>query len=76
MDRADWQVSRDYHSLSISQFYGQHWKIVIPKDTDKILMRWKVSDNEYRVIFGDLYAETVTTEKLTELEKDLPKLQS
>jgi len=36
-------------------------------------MRWKVSDNEYRVIYGDLHAETVTPEKLSELENALPK---
>jgi len=51
-------------------YYG---KIVAPKDADKVLMRWKVSDKEYRVIFGDLHAETVTKEKLAELEKALPK---
>ena len=51
-------------------YYG---KTVTPKDVDKVLMRWKVSDNEYRVIFGDLHAETVTPEKLAELEKALPK---
>jgi hypothetical protein len=51
-------------------YYG---KTVTPKDTDKVLMRWKVSDNEYRVIYGDLHAETVTPEKLAELEAALPK---
>jgi hypothetical protein len=51
-------------------YYGE---TVTPKDTDKVLMRWKVSDNEYRVIFGDLHTQTVTAEKLAELEKDLPK---
>jgi len=51
-------------------YYG---KIVTPKDADKVLMRWKVSDSEYRVIYGDLHAETVTPEKLAELEKALPK---
>jgi hypothetical protein len=51
-------------------YYG---KTVTPKDADKVLMRWKVSDNEYRVIFGDLHAETVTPEKLAELEAPLPK---
>jgi len=51
-------------------YYG---KTVTPKDADKVLMRWKVSDNEYRVIFGDLHAETVSPEKLAELEKALPK---
>ncbi len=51
-------------------YYGE---TVAPKDADKILMRWKVSDSEYRVIYGDLHAETVTPEKLSELEKNLPK---
>ena len=49
-------------------YYG---KTVTPKDGDKVLVRWKVSDNEYRVIFGDLRAKTVTAEQLTELEKGL-----
>jgi hypothetical protein len=51
-------------------YYG---KIVTPKDTDKVLMRWKVSENEYRVIFGDLHTQTVTAEVLANLEKNLPK---
>ena len=51
-------------------YYG---KTVTPKDADKVLMRWKVSDNQYRVIYGDLHAETVTAERLAELEADLPK---
>ncbi|MFH1717354.1 MAG: hypothetical protein ABIF19_08395 [Planctomycetota bacterium] len=51
-------------------YYGE---TVTPKDADKVLMRWKVSDNEYRVIYGDLHAETVTPEKLAELEAALPK---
>ena len=51
-------------------YYG---KTVAPKDSDKVLMRWKVSDNEYRVIYGDLHAESVSPEKLEELEAALPK---
>jgi hypothetical protein len=51
-------------------YYG---KTVTPKDADKVLLRWKLSDNEYRVIYGDLHAETVTPEKLVELEKLLAK---
>ncbi|HPC93646.1 MAG TPA: hypothetical protein PLU87_01790 [Sedimentisphaerales bacterium] len=51
-------------------YYG---KTVTPQDADKVLLRWKVSDSEYRVIFGDLHAETVSPEKLAELEKALPK---
>jgi hypothetical protein len=51
-------------------YYG---KAVTPKDADKVLLRWKLSDTEYRVIFGDLHAETVTPQKLAELEKTPPK---
>ncbi len=51
-------------------YYG---KTVTPKEADKILMRWKISDKEYRVIYGDLHAESVSPEKLSELEAALPK---
>lgn len=51
-------------------YYGE---TVTPADTNKVLLRWKISDNEYRVIFGDLRVETVTPEKLAELESSLPK---
>jgi len=54
-------------------YYGE---FVTPKDADLVLMRWKVSDNEYRVIYGDRHAETVTTEVLKELEKKLPNTPS
>ena len=47
-------------------YYGQS---VTPKDSNMVLFRWKVSDNEYRVIFGDLSAKTVTAEELAKLEK-------
>ncbi len=33
-----------------------------------VLMRWKTGDDEYRVIFGDLTIEDVSTEELAELE--------
>jgi len=51
-------------------YYGE---FVTPEDTDQVLMRWKVSENEYRVIFGDLQAETVDSDVLTELESTLPQ---
>jgi len=51
-------------------YYGES---VTPADADKVLLRWKISDSEYRVIYGDLHAETVTPEKLAELEAALPK---
>ena len=47
-------------------YYGQ---TVGPDDHEAALMRWKISDDQYRVIFGDLSARTVTGEQLAELEK-------
>jgi hypothetical protein len=47
-------------------YYGES---VSPGDGDKVLMRWKVSDNEYRIIFGDLSVGNATAEELGELER-------
>lgn len=46
-------------------YYGDK---VTSEDVDAVLMRWKISDDEYRVIFGDLTAENVSAEQLEELE--------
>ena len=46
-----------------------HGESVGPEDVGAVLMRWKTGQNEYRVIFGDLSAGTVTGEQLAELEK-------
>jgi len=51
-------------------YYGN---VVTPKDADKVLLRWKLSDTQYRVLFGSLHAETVDAPTLAELEKNLPK---
>ncbi len=51
-------------------YYGE---FVTPEDADQVLMRWKVSDDEYRVVFGGLHVETVTADVLAELEKTLPR---
>ena len=48
-------------------YYGE----TVGKDADAVLMRWRISDNQYRVIFGDLSAENVTTAELAELEKTI-----
>lgn len=44
-------------------------KTVGAEDKDKVLFRWKLEDGKYRVVFGDLRAETVSGDKLKELEK-------
>ena len=47
-------------------YYGQ---TVGPNVTNKVLLRWKLDDGRYRVIFGDLSIKNVTGEELAELEK-------
>jgi hypothetical protein len=46
-------------------YYGE---TVGPGDADAVLLRWKVSDDQYRVIYGDLTARNVSAEQLTQLE--------
>ncbi len=46
-------------------YYGDK---VTASDTDAVLMRWKISDEQYRVSFGDLRVENVSQKKLAELE--------
>ena len=43
-------------------------KTVKQADKDKVLLRWKLDDGRYAVIFGDLRSETVTSERLRALE--------
>ncbi|MGA2092362.1 MAG: hypothetical protein ABSH16_03000 [Sedimentisphaerales bacterium] len=47
-------------------YYG---KDVTAGDANAVLMRWKISEGKYRVIFGDLTAEDVNTEQLKEMEQ-------
>ncbi|MFC1792907.1 outer membrane lipoprotein carrier protein LolA [Planctomycetota bacterium] len=47
-------------------YYGE---TVGPEDTDAILLRWKVSDNEYRIIFGNLSVGSATAEELADIEQ-------
>jgi hypothetical protein len=51
-------------------YYGN---VVGPNDADKVLLRWKTGDDEYRVIYGNLTAEAVSAERLAELESKIPK---
>jgi hypothetical protein len=46
-------------------YYGD---TVTSDDVNAVLVRWKISDDEYRVIFGDLTAKDVSAEDLAELE--------
>jgi len=50
-----------------------HGDVVTPKDIELPLLRWKASDTEYRVLFGDLHAATVDAKTLANLEAALPQ---
>lgn len=47
-------------------YYGD---TVTADDVDAVLMRWKISDDQYRVIFGNLSTKNVSAAELAELEK-------
>ncbi len=47
-------------------WYGE---TVTERDVDRVLLRWRLEDGTYRVIFGDLHTETVSPERLAELEQ-------
>jgi outer membrane lipoprotein-sorting protein len=49
-------------------YYGDR---VTAEDADSVLMRWKVSEDQYRIIFGDLSTVDVTAEELVEFETPL-----
>ena len=55
-------------------YYGDR---VDPKDKMAILMHWKLSDDQYGVILGDLSARTVSSTTLIRLQarmlRDCPK---
>ena len=46
-------------------YYGDKVSIESP---EAVLFRWKINDDTYRVVFGDLRTEDVSAEKLVELE--------
>jgi hypothetical protein len=71
------------HLAATGMFYGElfieykdvayHGKVISASDKDLPLLRWKISDEKYRVIFGDLRIEEVRTTELTGIEANLPK---
>jgi outer membrane lipoprotein-sorting protein len=59
------QIANDLILNSDAAYYG---KTVKPGDKEKVLLRWKLDDGHYEVIYGDLRIETVTAERLRTLE--------
>lgn len=39
-----------------------------PKDSNSVLMHWKLSDGKYRAVFGDLREEEVSADELIKLQ--------
>ena len=46
-------------------YYGDS---IDPSDNNAVLIQWKVSDGQYKVVFGDLREETVSAEELIRLQ--------
>ena len=61
-----WNIGQDIlRNNPDAAYYGM---TVGPEDKDKVLFRWRLDDGSYRILYGDLRFETVTAEKLRELE--------
>lgn len=66
------QAPADFYNTTLVKenkepvYYGE---TVEPGDSSKVLLRWKLDDDQHRVIYGDLSVKTVTAEELAELEK-------
>ncbi|UCE47225.1 MAG: hypothetical protein JSW47_16675, partial [Phycisphaerales bacterium] len=52
-------------------YYGDR---VSAESPEAVLFRWKIDDDTYRVVFGDLRTEDVSAQKLAELEA-LPNIK-
>ncbi len=67
-------IKLKYAAAHVGQLEGQgkepmyYSQTVTAADTEKVLLRWKLNDTQYRVIFGDLRIEDVTSARLTALE--------
>jgi hypothetical protein len=49
-------------------YYGDS---VDPQDSNAVLIQWKLSDGQYKVVFGDLREETVSAEELIKLQAQM-----
>ena len=46
-------------------YYGE---VIVRQDSNSVVMHWKVSGGEYRVMFGDTREKTVSSEELIKLQ--------
>jgi outer membrane lipoprotein-sorting protein len=81
IEKQDEYTSALTDTLQAAIFYAQlvgkdavyHGDSVMAEDTESVLLRWKVSEGVYRVVFGDLSTGNFSVEELAELEAALPK---
>jgi hypothetical protein len=79
IEKQDEYTNELMNILQVGTFYaqlaGMEKEVVYYGDTvtadnpEAVLLRWKVSDGVYRVVFGDLSAGNFSAEELAELEK-------
>ncbi len=48
--------------------FRYHGQTVAPKETEKVLLRWRTDEGRYRVLYGDLHFATVDATALKKLE--------
>jgi hypothetical protein len=65
---ATWGFSHINSILRDNADSAYHGKTVGPEDKDKVLLRWKLDDGTYEVIYGDLRSEAVPAGRLRTLE--------
>ena len=80
-EKEDDYVNAIQNILPAASFYAQlvgkdavyHGDRVTAENPELVLLRWKVSEGIYRIVFGDLSAGNFSVEELAELEAALPK---
>jgi len=65
---ATWGLATINTILRDNSDAAYHGREVGPKDKDRVLLRWKLDDGQYQVIYGDLRSESVNEESLRTLE--------
>jgi len=81
IEKQDEYTNELQNILQVGTFYAQlagmekeavyYGDSVTSENPEAVLLRWKVSDGVYRVIFGDLSAGNFSAEELAELENPL-----
>jgi len=68
VNNATWGFAHINTILRENADAAYHGKTVGPDDKDKVLLRWKLDDGTYEVIYGDLRSEALPAGRLRVLE--------